>query len=203
LEIEAPTYSALCKSRKKIPISLWKFLLNQTANFKHFSVAVDSTGFSRTNPSFHYVKRINCEKPIKSYTKTSALFEINKKKFIALKTRVKPRHDIKDVSYLLKNKKINLLIGDSAYDAESIHELAHEYDIITVIKPRKNVKRGYFRKKQLRHYSERTYHRRSIHESGHSGLKRRNGSTVMANTISAQRAEIYCKVIAYNLRLYK
>ena len=58
MEIEVPTYSALCKSRKKIPISLWNFLLNQTANFSSFSVAVDSTGFSRTNPSFHFIKRI-------------------------------------------------------------------------------------------------------------------------------------------------
>jgi len=201
LEIEAPTYSALCKSRKKIPISLWKFLLNQTANFKHFSVAVDSTGFSRTNPSFHYVKRINCEKPIKSYTKTSALFEINKKKFIALKTRVKPRHDIKDVSYLLKNKKINLLIGDSAYDAESLFEKCFDKNIKVIVKVKKNVKRGFYRRKMLKDYSDEIYHQRSLIESGWSSVKRKYGGSVSGKSFRSINAEIYGKAICHNLNL--
>ena len=204
LGFDVPSYSALCKMRKRIPLWMWNKILQLTAEFDSYIVAVDSTGFSRQNPSFHYIKRIDRKNPVKSYVKLSSFFDTRKKKFIALRIRAKPRHDVLDVPCLLKQRSnMKKLVGDSAYDAESIHELAHEYDIITVIKPRKNVKRGYFRKKQLRHYSERTYHRRSIHESGHSGLKRRNGSTVMANTISAQRAEIYCKFIAYNLRLYK
>ena len=49
-EIKTPSYSALCKSRKRIPMSLWNSLLKETIDFKCFSVAVDSTGFSRTNP---------------------------------------------------------------------------------------------------------------------------------------------------------
>ena len=59
LEIEVPTYSALCKSRKKIPMNLWNFLLRETTNLSSTNVAIDSTGFSRTNPSFHFVKRID------------------------------------------------------------------------------------------------------------------------------------------------
>ena len=204
LGFDVPSYSALCKMRKRIPLWMWNKILQLTAEFDSYIVAVDSTGFSRQNPSFHYIKRIDRKNPVKSYVKLSSFFDTRKKKFIALRIRAKPRHDVLDVPYLLKQRSnMKKLVGDTAYDAESIHELAYENEIITVIKPRKNVKRGYFRKKQLKHYSERTYHRRSIHESGHSGLKRRNGSMVLANTISAQRAEIYCKVIAYNLRLYK
>jgi len=204
LGFDVPSYSALCKMRKRIPLLMWNKILQLTAEFDSYIVAVDSTGFSRQNPSFHYIKRIDRKDPVKSYIKLSSFFDTRRKKFIALRIRAKPRHDVLDVPYLLKQRSnMKKLVGDTAYDAESIHELAYENEIITVIKPRKNVKRGYFRKKQLKHYSERTYHRRSIHESGHSGLKRRNGSMVLANTISAQRAEIYCKVIAYNLRLYK
>ncbi|HLC73511.1 MAG TPA: transposase, partial [Candidatus Nanoarchaeia archaeon] len=177
LGFDVPSYSALCKMRKRIPLWMWNKILQLTAEFDSYIVAVDSTGFSRQNPSFHYIKRIDRKNPVKSYVKLSSFFDTRKKKFIALRIRAKPRHDVLDVPCLLKQRSnMKKLVGDSAYDAESIHELAHEYDIITVIKPRKNVKRGYFRKKQLRHYSERTYHRRSIHESGHSGLKRRNGS---------------------------
>ena len=51
--ISVPTYSALCKSRKRIPISLWNSLLNKTFSLSSENVAIDSTGFSRTNPSFH------------------------------------------------------------------------------------------------------------------------------------------------------
>lgn len=199
LEIEVPTYSALCKSRKKIPISLWNFLLNQTANFEHFSVAVDSTGFSRTNPSFHYIKRINCEKPVKRYAKLSALFDIKRRKFIALRARVKPRHDIKDVGYLLKNKKINLLVGDSAYDAESLHEKCFELKIQSVIKPRVNVKKGFYRRKMLKDYSEKVYHQRSLIESGWSSMKRKYGGNVLGKSFRSINAEIYSKAICHNL----
>ena len=54
-EIKVPTYSALCKCRKRIPVQLWNSLLKLTAGSNHNSVAVDSTGFSRTNPIYHYV----------------------------------------------------------------------------------------------------------------------------------------------------
>jgi len=202
LEIEVPTYSALCKCRKKIPISLWNFLLNQTTNFEHFSVAVDSTGFSRTNPSFHYIKRINCKKPIKRYAKISALFDIRKRKFIALKARVKPRHDIKDVGYLLNQKhEIRMLIGDSAYDAESLHEKCFELKIQSLIKPRVNVKRGFYRRKMLKNYSEKNYHQRSLIESGWSSVKRKYGGNVSGKNFKSINAEIYSKAICHNLNL--
>jgi transposase len=201
IEIRTPTYSALCKSRKKISISLWNFLLSQTANFENFSVAVDSTGFSRTNPSFHYVKRICREKPIKSYAKISALFDINKKKFISLKARVKPRHDIKDVNYLLKNKKVNLLIGDSAYDAESLFEKCFNKKIEVIVKVKKTSKRGFYRRKMLKNYSEEIYHQRSLIESGWSSVKRKCGGNVSGKNWKSINAEIYEKMICHNLNL--
>ena len=201
LGFEVPSYSALCKMRKRIPISLWKSFMQKTANFDSYIVAVDSTGLSRTNISWHYVKRINA-KPVKRSIKLSAFFDTQKKKFIALKVRTKPRHDIKDISSLIKQRSnMKKLVGDSAYDAEFLHEKAHELGIVTVIKPRKNVKRGHYRKKQGKHYSERTYHRRSMIESGFSSLKRKYGSYVLAKSASAQKAEVYCRAIAHNLNL--
>ncbi len=170
-------------------------------DFNGFSVAVDSTGFSRTNPSYHYIKRIGREKPVKSYTKTSALFDINKKKFIALKARVKPRHDIKDVNYLLKNKKINLLIGDSAYDAESLFEKCFNKKIRVVVKIRKFSERGFYRRKMLKNYSDEVYHQRSLIESGWSSLKRKYGGSVSGKSFRSINAEIYSKAICHNLNL--
>ena len=202
LGINVPSYSALCKMRKRIPLSLWKKILQITVCFDSNLVAIDSTGLSRTNPSWHYIKRIDRKEPIKSYIKLSSFFDTKRKKFLALRIRARPRHDTKDVAYLLKQRSnMQKLLGDSAYDAEWVHEKAHELGIVTVMRPKKNVKRGFYRKKQMKNYSERTYHRRSMIESGFGSLKRKYGGSVLARAISAQRAEIYCRAIAHNLNL--
>ena len=127
LGFEIPTYSALCKSRKRIPIGLWQRLLNHTAGVCSGFIAVDSTGVSMNNPSFHYVKRIDSPRPIRGYAKVSVAFDIKKKKFCSVKIRTKPRHDTKDVKYLLeKVKRLKTFYGDTAYDAEWLHEYCYE-----------------------------------------------------------------------------
>tara|TARA_Y100000034_G_C6796673_1_gene357109 strand:+ start:102 stop:893 length:792 start_codon:yes stop_codon:yes gene_type:complete len=199
--IKVPTYSALCKSRKRIPLGLWNSLLKLTAGESSGLVAIDGTGFSRTNPSHHYIKRIDVKRPIKSYAKLSALFDLSKKKFLALKIRAKPRHDIKDVS-LIKQIRISKLFGDSAYDAESLHEYCYWNKIQTIIKPRKNVKKGGFRKIQMKNYSEKEYHQRSLIESGFGSLKRKYGGSISSKFARSLKAEIYCRAIAHNLGLF-
>ena len=202
LGLDVPSYSALCKMRKRIPLWMWKNILQMTANFKSYLTAIDSTGLSRTNPSWHYVKRIDRKKPVKSYVKLSSFFDTRRKKFLALRIRARPRHDTKDVSYLLKQRSdMKKLLGDTSYDAEWIHEHCWKKGIQTIMKPKKNAKRGFYRKKQRKNYLERTYHRRSMIESGFGSLKRKYGSYVLARAISAQRAEIYCRAIAHNLNL--
>ena len=154
-DVTTPTYSALCKCRKRIPIFIWNSLLKLTAGINHNSVAVDSTGFARTNPSYHYIKRIDSKNPVKRYAKLSAFFDLPMKKFTALKIRVKPRHDMKDINYLLnQSSPKEKLFGDSAYDAESLHEKCFNKKIQTIIKPRKNIKKGFYRRKQMKNYSE-------------------------------------------------
>jgi transposase len=200
--IKAPSYSALCKCRKRIPLWIWNRLLQVTVQCKAEFIAIDSTGFSRTNPSFYFVKRIDRKKPIKRYTKLSVLYDIINKKIISMRIRAKPRHDINDVYYLLKqNYNLKKLFGDSAYDCEKLHEYCFYNNIQTIIKPRKNVKRGGFRKIQNKNYSEKEYHQRSLVEAGFSSLKRRYGQSVSGKNITSNRAEIFCKAIANNLNL--
>jgi len=203
LDIMVPTYSALCKSRKRIPLDLWNSLLKITAGESSGMIGIDGTGFSRTNPSFHYVKRIDRRKPVKSFAKLSALFDLVKKKFTALKIRIRPRHDMKDVKSLVrKDIKIKKLFGDSAYDAESLHEYCYWNKIQTVIKPKKNAKRGWARKKQMEKYSEKEYHQRSLIESGFGSLKRKYGGNVLARNSHGVKAEIYCRALAHNIGLF-
>lgn len=172
--LKIPTYSALCKNRKRISPTLFDGILKLTAGEISNSVAVDSTGFSRTNPSYHYVKRIAAKKPIKNFAKLSAFFDLPTRKFTVLKIRIKPRHDIKDVNYLLRNSLPTAkLFADSTYDAESIHEKCFELKIQTIIKPRKNVRKGFYRRKQRKKFDGKEYHQRSLIEAGFGSLKRK------------------------------
>jgi len=197
-----PSYSALCKMRKRIPLWLWEKFLQLTAPMQSTLIAVDATGMSRSNPSWHFIKRIDRKKPVKCSLKLSVFFDTREKKFCALRLRAKPRHDTKDVEYLFKRYgNMKTLLGDTAYDAEWIHEMMYLHHIRTVIKPRKNVHRGHYRRKQMEQYCERTYHRRSMVESGFGSLKRKYGSYLLARALCSQRAEVYCRAIAHNLHL--
>ena len=80
MNIKAPSYSALCKRRRVIPSWIWNKLLSLTAGLQHKTVAIDATGFSRTNPSYHFVKRIDRINPVKGYAKLSMLFDVDRGK---------------------------------------------------------------------------------------------------------------------------
>jgi transposase len=198
---KCPTYSALCKSRKRIPIKLWQNLLKLTAGLSSGKVAIDGTGFSKTNPSFHYLKRIDGTNP-RNYTKLSALLDLETKKFLVMRIRTTPRHDMQDVKYLLKRVgKIERFYADMGYDAEWLHELCYWKGIQTFIPHRKYVKIKKFRKKQMENWNKEEYNLRSNVESGFSAIKRKYGGTVRARRVEGMRVSILLKGIAHNLEL--
>jgi transposase len=156
---------------------------------------------SKTNPSFHYLKRID-EKNPKNYTKLSAILDLKTKKFLAMRIRTTPRHDMQDVKYLLKRVgSISVLCGDSGYDAEWLHELCYLRGVQTFIPPRKNVRLRKFRKRQMVFWDKELYGKRSNVESGFSAIKRKYGGTIRAKRIQGMRAEILLRGIAHNLGL--
>jgi len=199
--IKTPTYSAISKSRKRIPKSLWDKLLRETAGLSSGKVAFDGSGFSQSNASFHYMKRVGLKVPTRKYNKLSIALDVKTSKIMALKARVKPRHDIMDVRKLLKNCNIEILYADSAYDAEWIYEICYWDGIQTMIKPKKNAKKGFFRKKQQEKYDEEEYHKRSLVESGFGSLKRKYGGAIKARKQHGIKSELYLKAIAHNLEL--
>jgi len=204
LGFDVPSYSALCKMRKRMPFYLWKLLFSLTIPSNIIKVAaIDSTTLSRANPSLHYIKRIDRKNIIRCPVKLSSVIETRRKKILSLRIRSKNSHDVKDFKYLLNRipNKILKLVGDTAYDSEKIHKYCYDKDIITIIKPRKNVKRGFYRKKMKKYYDEATYHRRSMIESYHTAYKYKYGSSLLGRTIDTQRAEVYCNAILYNLNL--
>ena len=198
---KCPTYSALCKSRKRIPVNLWQKLLKLTAGLSSGKVAVDGTGISKTNPSFHYLKRINGSNP-KNYVKLSVLLDVKTKKFLVMRIRTTPRHDMQDIKYLLKRiSDVKRFYGDSGYDAEWLHEMLYWEKIQAYIPPRRNVRIRKFRKKQMKNWDQSEYNLRSNVEAGFSAIKRKYGNFVRAKKIEGIRTEIFCKGIAHNLNL--
>ena len=202
LGINCPTYSALCKSRKRIPLSLWQRLLKLTAGLSSGEIAIDGTGYHKMNPSFHYIKRIDRKVPTRGYVKLSALVDVRTKKFRTIRVRSKQRYDMQDVKYLLKRDEgMRVLYGDTGYCAEWLHELCYWNGVKTVIKPRKNFKRGHFRKKQLKNFYNYNYNLRSNVECSFSCIKRKYGTGVKSRKIAGLRAELYLRAIAHNMKL--
>jgi transposase len=198
---KCPTYSALCKSRKRLPLELWQKLLTITAGLASKEVAIDGTGFGKTNPSFHYLKRINSKNP-KDFAKLSALLDLKTKKFLVMKIRITPRHDMQDVKYLIKRiKDLKVLCADKGYSAEWLYEECFWKGIQTFIPSKKNVKRGHFRKKQMKKWDQDKYNLRSNIEAGFSAIKRKYGANIKAKKMKGINTEILCKGIVHNLGL--
>jgi transposase len=198
---KCPTYSALCKSRKRIPLELWQKLLKLTAGLSSGKVAVDGTGFNKTNPSFHYLKRIDGINP-KNYTKLSALLDLKTKKFLVMRIRTTPRHDMQDVKYLLNRiRDVKVFCADKGYCTEWLYEFCYWKGIQTYIPQKRNVKLKGFRKIQLEKWDKQEYNKRSNVEAGFSAIKRKYGCNVRSKKVEGMRAEIMCKGIAHNLNL--
>src|SRR3989338_10119418 len=118
--IRCPSKSALHDTAKKLDTHFWSQVLNATSG-KPYLISIDSTAFSCTNPSYHYLRRINGALP-KVPVKASIAFDTRTKKVIAAKIRVLPAHDIKDAVYLLKKANPKVLVADKAYDATWLHD---------------------------------------------------------------------------------
>lgn len=204
LGIRCPSKSALQYTANKIKSSFWNKILELTSGNKHYIVAIDGTGFSRTNPSYHYLRRIDGKIP-RVYVKLSTLFDTKIKKFCIAKVRVIPTHDIKDAKYLLKKIKANKLVGDKAYDANWLHGYCNKRNIEAHIplrrwnKPKhKNMSK---RMLSVNHFNLKTYHRRELIESGYGSVKRKFGSSVNSKKAKTIRVDIYGKLICHNIFL--
>ena len=197
LGIKCPKKSALQNTAAKLSSGFWQKILKATCP-NSYIVAMDATGFSRTNPSYHYLRRIDGKIP-KIYVKVNATFDTRKKKFVAAKIRVLPAHDTKDAGYLLKISKPKIVVADKGYTSEELHEQAHNQGTLLMIPLRKNIRRGHYRKKHAKHFRTKTYHRRELAEAGFSSIKRKMGSSVSSRKARTIRSEILGRLACHNL----
>jgi len=204
--MKAPCPSALCTSFKKVPQHIWEKLLSLTTGAKPYIVAIDGSGLSRRLPSPYYTYRIDRPYPVEVPLKLSIAVDTRTKKILALRLRMRPAHDVKDVKYILRRlkKRPKKLVADKGYDAEWIHRLCQGLSIQAVIPIRDYGKKRRHQKNSLRNkaskvFCTRTYHRREIVESVFSAIKRKFGASVSSLSARTMRAEIYCRAIAHNI----
>ena len=192
-----PSKSALQYTAKKLSSAFWQSLLRATCGDPYI-VALDSTGLSRTNPSYHYLQRIDGKIPQK-HVKLSCSLDTRNKKFCAAKIRVIPRHDSKDAKGLLEACLPKIAVADKAYNVESLYRFCEEEGILLMSPQKKNVKRGYARRKMQKLFRTRTYNRRQLVEAGFGSTKRKYGASVSSRTCRTIRSEVYSRLVCHNL----
>lgn len=197
LGLRCPTKSSLQRTAAKLDSKFWQQVLRATSP-KTYIVALDATGLSRTNPSYHYLKRIDGKKPQK-YVKLNAGFDTKHKKFCAAKVRVLPAHDLRDARYLLKQSNPRIGVADKGYVSEKLYKYAHEQNILLMMPKKKNAKRGFFRKKMHQAFRQKTYNRRSLVEAGFGAIKRKYGSSVSSRKARTIRTEVLGRLACHNI----
>lgn len=201
LGIKCPTKSSLQRTAKKLSAAFWQRILQITCG-SSYMVALDSTGLSRTNPSYYYLKRIDGAMP-KIPVKLSVAFNTKKKKFAAAKIRVLPAHELRDAQHLLKYSNPKVMAADKAYDSNRFHNYCAKNNIKAYIPIRKWSKPKHrswsARQKAARHFNNRVYHRRELVESAFSSIKRKYGTAVTSRSVRAIRTEIYSRLVCHNL----
>ena len=198
LGIKCPRKSALQETAAKLDANFWQRVLKVTSG-QAYLIGIDSTCLSRSNPSYHYLKRIDGKMP-KVPIKMSVSFDTWKKKYCAAKIRVLPAHDVRDARYLLLHSNPKIATADKGYRSEKLNKFAYEQDILLMIPMKSNVRNpGFFTKKMDKRFKIRTYHRRELVESGNSSFKRKYGSCVSSRKARTIRTEVYGRLACHNL----
>ncbi|MGI0045888.1 MAG: transposase [Nitrosotalea sp.] len=166
----------------------------------------DATGFEDGHAAYYYTYRSSARR---SYTKLSAGSDMVTQLVIAVVIRHHgTSHDIRHFPELLERMAAVttpwIFVLDMGYDAEWVHQMIRERQILSMIPVRKRedcpVRRtkGRYRKQMRRSFDGIRYHQRNKCETIFSVIKRRFGSEIMAYGDSMMTKELLCRVLAYN-----
>ncbi len=197
-------WTTLQKAAKRLPRSLWQSLLAATIEFKNtYLAAADGTGFSRSGPSQYYLKRIDREEPVGRPVQMICVIDVEHRKFLAGTFLAKPQHEAQWIPTIYRQcpTELEVLLQDKGFDAEWLHQWLLENGTFSVAPVRKNCRRGRHRKLLRDCFDWDLYWQRNIVECLFSALKRLFGSTVRSQKIRTQTAELFCRLIAYNIGL--
>jgi len=190
------------KAIQKWPQWVWDALARASAGEEECKIAaIDETTMSRSNPSQHYLKRIDRKEPISRPVQDVVMIDVKRRKFLSWRVRAKPKGEKCDVPYLIKKSPIlpELVLMHKGFDSNPLHEWLREQGIWSIAPTRKDCKRGNCHRQLRDCFDYGQYWQRNIVESLIGAVKRPFGSHNRARTARTQRAEIYSRFIAYNI----
>lgn len=195
-------WTTLQKAAKRLPKSLWQSLLASTIIPGVIHIAAgDGTGFTRSSPSRYYLKRIDRENFVGRPIQAITLVDVKQRKFLAGNFFATPHGEAKRIPGLCRKipAQIDLLLLDKGFDAEYLHKWLDENGTFSLAPVRKGCRRGTHRKVLRDCFDWYLYWQRNIIESLFSAIKRLFGSSIRSKTIKTQTAELFCRLIAYNI----
>ena len=190
------------KAIAKWPQWVWDALAKASVGQESCALAaIDGTTMSRSNPSQHYLKRIDRSEPISRPVQDVVMVDVLRRKFLSWRIRAKARGEKCDVPYLVRHSPTppELVLMDKGFDSNPLHGWLRERGIWSVAPVRKHCKRGQYRRQLRDCFDYGLYWQRSIVECLFSAVKRLFGSHVRARSARMQRAEISTRFIAYNI----
>ena len=191
------------KAIAKWPAWVWDALAQASAGDAPCAIAaIDGTTLARSNPSKHYLNRINSDGQVSRPMQEVLMVDVQRRKFLSWRFRATPRGEKCDVRYLIEHSPTlpELVLMDRGFDSNPLHTWLREHGVWSVAPVRKGCKRGQYRRQMRDCFDWCLYWQRSIVECMISAVKRLYGVHVRARTWRAQRAEVYSRLISYNLR---
>ena len=194
-------------------------VMSLMVNGNGMTVAVDATGFSCSNASRHFVKRLkemgSYVSNVRDYVKTTLAVDTETLMVLACKTSISNVHDVKHIPEILDKLAhdkfdVKHVLADRGYDSENVHEsIRARLGADTVIPTRNNTEmtkhgirkspHGRYRKQMSRSFPAEIYRRRCLVETVNSMIKRNMGDTVYGHNDNSRNVEVLCRCIAHNI----
>jgi transposase len=208
-----PHFTTIQKFVQRMNKTLFEKLVRactKLLNLKDVTAAIDGTGFSNTNPSHYFQKRID-GKEVKNYTKTVFLSDINTKLILAVETQSDHAHETTHFKPMVKQLAscLKTMLADKGYDSMSNRNLCWKNGIDVHIPFRKfsqqqrkyGLKETYsaVRRRALKKFDKSAYNKRALAESVNSAIKQTLGGFVRARKASNQQKTVTIKALAYNI----
>lgn len=210
-----PHYTTVQKALQRLPKRVFEAMVkacHALLDLKGMLSAIDGTGFSNTNPSHYYIKRIDGVK-VKNYTKTVLLADLNTKLVLNVKSSSDYKAETRSFIPLIKELRnaLQCVLADKGYDAANNRQYCDSIGVEHHIPFRQFSwqQRGYAhttkysakRRRAMKTFNAQKYKRRALVESTISAIKRAFGSWVCSRKPINQQKEVTIKVLAYNLEV--
>ena len=165
----------------------------------------DATRFETRHATPYYTYRCNIRH---AFTKMSAESDMKSQLICAVVIQHHPiSHDIKHFpklfSKMLDVTAMWIMVLDKGYDAEPIHRIIRNENVISMI-PTRNKSclisrtQGRYRKMMRREFDETSYYQRNKTETIFSVIKRRFDSEIKSHNENMKTKELLYRVLAYN-----